>query len=208
MSHGLAESRTCWFSATVPAARYQVDVGRNEAPNGERTQPVSTLFIYYNGDAHLNSGRLGGNNPLRSVLSRLNGFHRGRRNPRSLSYMKEIVDSRLGSIGWTSANDSSVLPTLHQFEQIILLWPDGNGMGWFNIERQVFNGKRVSAPVYVLNGRKRLFELQRPLWRGYRFRRFLEKSFLLELGVLVVFLVTAPLLLFWDTTFGSREAGD
>jgi hypothetical protein len=117
--------------------------------------------------------------------------------------MKEVIRTRLGSSGSAPGKDLSVLPPLDTFEQIVLLWPDGNGMGWFRIERKVFRAKNATARVYVLNGRKRLFELQRRLWRGYRVRRFLEKSFLLESGVLVVFLLTAPVLALWDIAFGS-----
>jgi hypothetical protein len=114
--------------------------------------------------------------------------------------MKESLNGRLGSPGLSQGNDLSILSHVNwrEFDQIILLWPDGNGMGWYDIERQVFGDKKGSTPVYVLNGRKRLFELPRTLWRGYRFRRFLEKSFLLEIGVVVLFFVTAPALALWD----------
>jgi hypothetical protein len=76
-------------------------------------------------------------------------------------------------------------------------------MGWFSIERKVYGTKNPNARVYVLNGRKRLFELPRRLWLRYRIRRFLEKSFLLESGVLVVFFLTAPVLALWDLLSGA-----
>jgi len=117
--------------------------------------------------------------------------------------MKEVISTRLGSSGSVPVNDLSVLPPLDKFEQIILLWPDGNGMGWSSIERKVIRAKNATARVYVLNGRRRLFELQRRIWRGYKVRRFLEKSFLLESGVLVVFLLTAPILALWDLVIGA-----
>ncbi len=117
--------------------------------------------------------------------------------------MKEVVNTSLGSSGSAPVNDLAILPPFDKFEQIILLWPDGNGMGWFGIERKVFRAKNANARVYVLNGRKRLFELQRRLWRRYKLRRFLEKSFLLESGLLVVFLLTAPVLALWDLAFGA-----
>ena len=115
--------------------------------------------------------------------------------------MKETINSRIGSLDLVQTYDLSNLPAMNlsEFDQIIILWPDANGMGWFNIERQVFKAKKAHATVYVLNGRKRLFELSRTLWRRYRLRRFLEKSFFLEFGVLAVFLMTAPPLALWDT---------
>jgi hypothetical protein len=121
--------------------------------------------------------------------------------------MKDLIHKRLGSGGTTHLNDLSSLPYLGKFEQIVLLWPDGNGMGWFDIERQIFREKDLNSAVYVLNGRNRLFELHRTLWRRYKLKRFLEKSFLLEFAVLGVFLVTAPVLALWDMAVDATGRG-
>jgi len=112
--------------------------------------------------------------------------------------MKGLVDHYLGKTDLVPTYDLSMLSRIPTVEQIILLWPDANGMGWFDIERRVFKLKRASSDVYVLNGRKRLFGLSKIQWRLIRFKRFLEKSFLLEMGVLLLFIITAPILALWD----------
>jgi hypothetical protein len=122
--------------------------------------------------------------------------------------MQELIKRQLGVNGSVDVDDLSSLPYLGQFEQIVLLWPDGNGMGWYEVEEKIFREKNATTPIHVLNGRNRLFELQRALWRGYRLRRFLEKTFLLEFGALGVFFVSAPALTLWDMVCGRREKGE
>jgi hypothetical protein len=203
MEQNSAELGSCWFAGKIPLVGSQ-ELGNPKKPLGP------TLFIYQRGHAYRTLERLmkpWPHSALHSLIARLNRFHQARTNSRSLQYMTEVINRRLGDIGVTQTHDLSLLPKWGEFEQIVLLWPDGNGLGWYNIERQIFNKKNANTPVYVLNGRNRLFELQRPLWRGYRFRRFLEKSFLLEVGVLCVFLLTAPALAVWDMTCDVMQRG-
>ena len=205
-SHETTEPGTCFFIEEAPTARNI----RNQQTGQDGQELVSTLFIFHRGDAYPGLDRLMASWPhrgLQSFIARVNRFHQDRANPRSLAYMKETINSRMGNLDLIQTYDLSNLSTINisAFEQIIILWPDANGMGWFNIEKQVFKAKKANAPVYVLNGRKRLFELSRALWRRYRFRRFLEKSFLLEFGVLVVFFMTAPSLALWDTILEPRR---
>lgn len=201
MNQGLGEVRSCWFTKEVRPLRHQ-ESGR------AKQQLIPTLFIFHQGKAYSGLERLVKGWPdsvLRSVIFRLNSFHQARANPRSFVYMQKLINSQLGGVESAHVNDLARLPYLGELEQIVLLWPDGNGMGWSNIERQVLNEKNDGTAVYVLNGRNRLFELQRPLWREYRLRRFLEKSFLVEMGVLGVFLVTAPVLALWDMVCDARK---
>ena len=72
------------------------------------------------------------------------------------------------------------------------------------IERQVFKQKRTSTRVSVVNGRRRFFELNHTNWRQFQAKRFLEKSFIPEFGILSVFLITAPVLALWDLALGRR----
>jgi len=102
-------------------------------------------------------------------------------------------DRRLPPLAW------------HDVDEIVLLWPDANGTGWTAIERQVFRQKTPATPVRVLNGRGRFFLLSRPVWRGFRWRRFLEKSLAPELGILVLFLITSPWLALSDIALGRRN---
>ena len=193
---------SCWFGEKISS------LGNLESRDTK--QLVPTLFIFHRGKAYSGFDPLMQSWPhagLRSVISRMNAFHQDRTNARSFLYMTDLINKRLGSVASAPLNDLSSLPYLGKFEQIVLLWPDGNGMGWFDIERQIFREKNTNTAVYVLNGRNRLFELHRTLWRRYRLKRFLEKSFLLEFGVLGVFLVTAPALALWDMACGATRRG-
>jgi hypothetical protein len=165
---------------------------------------VSTLLIYHKGHAY-QGARWIPNSSIRTFFTKLGGYHEYRGNPRALTYMKELVGRHMGSIDLAPAHDLSVLSQIPTVQQIVLLWPDANGMGWFDIERQVFKRNQSRNDVYVLNGRGRLFELSKQQWRAFRLKRFLEKSFLLEIGVLALFLVTAPMLALWDGISEKRQ---
>lgn len=160
---------------------------------------VSTLFIYHKSTAYPGA-KLIPIPSLQLLFTKLSGFHEYRGSLRPLSYMKELIHSRIEKIDSSDMTEMSIISQVDvsKFKQIILLWPDANGMGWFNIERQAFKRKHSNTPIYVLNGRRRLFELSRRQWRVFRLKRFLEKTFLLEFGVLLLFLVTAPILALWD----------
>jgi hypothetical protein len=158
---------------------------------------VSTLLIYHKGHAYPGA-RWIPSGSIRTLFTKLGGYHEYRGNPRALAYMKELVGRHIGNIDLAPAHDLSVLSQISTVQQIVLLWPDANGLAWFDIERQVFKRKQSGNDVYVLNGRGRLFELSKQQWRVFRLKRFLEKSFLLEIGVLALFLVTAPMLALWD----------
>ena len=195
---------SCWFVGNVSPVV-------NHVLGNQKQQLLPTLFIYQRGHVYSTLEWLTKSwtqSPLRSLIARVDRFHQDRTNPRSLDYMQEILNRRLGEVGTTQTYDLSVTPKWGECEQMILLWPDGNGLGWFHIERQIFRQKNPNTAVYVLNGRNRLFELKRTLWRGYRLRRFLEKSFLLEFGVLGVFLLTAPVLALWDMTRDAMYRGE
>jgi len=160
---------------------------------------IPTLFVYHKSEAYPGA-RLLPSRWLRLLFTKLGGFHEYRGSVRPLSYMKELVHSRIGKIDSVDTMEMPLLSQVDvfQFRQIVLLWPDANGMGWFNIERQIFKRKQADTPVYVLNGRRRLFELPRKQWGAFRIKRFIEKTFLLEIGVLLLFIVTAPILAVWD----------
>ena len=165
--------------------------------SGHNRPLVSTLLVYHKGKPYAGT-RWIPNRFIRILFEKLGGYHEYRGNPRSLEYMKGLVDHYLGKTDLVPTYDLSMLSRIPTVDQIVLLWPDANGMGWFDIERRVFKLKRASSDVYVLNGRKRLFGLSKIQWRLIRFKRFLEKSFLLEMGVLLLFIITAPILALWD----------
>lgn len=173
-------------------------------PYGDNRLPVPTLLIYHRGKAYPGA-RWIPSAFIRQLFQKLSGYHEYRGNPRSLDYMNELIGRHLGQAKLVPDNDLSLLSHVPTVEQVVFLWPDANGMGWFDIERRVFKLKKTGSDVYVLNGRKRLFRLSRHQWKVVRFKRFLEKSFLLEVGVLLLFAITAPVLALWDSFAGRAE---
>jgi hypothetical protein len=131
-----------------------------------------------------------------------------RRNPRQQDYMRQLAASRgAGSDDvWLEVKDPQSIAQLQipPAERIVLLWRDGNGTGWRRLEQQVFAQKAARSRVYVLNGRRREFELTPELWRAYRRRRLVEKSMVAELGIAVFLIVASPFLIGWDLVTGRR----
>jgi hypothetical protein len=175
----------------------------------EAQRPLPTLFLFHAGKTYPRLERWARALPsksLRRAIFKLGGFLEFRRYPRSWEYMNTLMSRHVSSAQLTRAKpfDAEMsLASLPQVDwqrvrQIVLLWPDANGTGWSMIERWVFQHKTSETRVYVLNGRGRLFELTRPIWRRWCMKRFLEKSFLAEMGFLLVFLVTSPFLSLWD----------
>jgi hypothetical protein len=188
-----------------------------EAPRGlEAQRPLPTLFLFHAGKTYPNLERWARVFPSKSVrraILTLGGFLEFRRYPRPWEYMNALMPRHISSAHLTLAKpfntDVSVasLPQVdwQRLRQIVLLWPDANGTGWSMIERWVFRHKIFETRVYVLNGRGRLFELTRPGWRRWRMKRFLEKSYLAEIGFLLVFLATSPFLSLWDAVTRRRS---
>ncbi|MFH1737695.1 MAG: hypothetical protein ABIH23_01715 [bacterium] len=132
-----------------------------------------------------------------------------RRNPRGLAYMKQLAQRVFPDFNPEQCvviEEGCTLPPMDWkvIEAIVLLWPDGNGTGWTTIERGIFRHKAPAAQVSVLNGRGRLFVLNRTEWFGFRWKRLLEKSLALELGFALIFIVTTPWLVIWDLMRGRR----
>ena len=132
-----------------------------------------------------------------------------RRNPRNLAYMKHLTQRVFPDFDqdrWVVIEDGCNLPRMdwRVVEDIVLLWPDGNGTGWTAIERELFRQKLPSAQVNILNGRGRLFVLNRTEWFGFRWKRLLEKSLVFELVFALVFIFITPWLVIWDLMRGKR----
>ncbi len=175
-----------------------------------KISPDTNLFIFHSGMAYpsLETWAVRRRSKLVSTpILKLAKLLEYRRNPRSREYMQrtagEVVpalqahevrvvgsDRRLDGVDWAAVKN------------VVLLWPDANGTGWAGIERQVFRRKRLDAGVFVLNGRRRCFVLNRMDRRGFIWRRALEKTLAVELILLLGFVVTTPWLLAWDLING------
>lgn len=79
------------------------------------------------------------------------------------------------------------------YDEVYLFYPDALGLGWFNIERVLL--KSTSAKIIIINGRKRMFELNKSSIKKLTTHRFIERSWIPE-TLLIMVLIPLSLLLF------------
>ena len=113
---------------------------------------------------------------LRRGLHRSNEF---KRNPRSRDYMDALA-REVGGGEWTLAEDNEQLTDamIRGASRIVLLWPDANGADTAVLEERVARVKAAGTPVFVLNGRRRYFELTPEMRRRFRWRRLVQRSWI------------------------------
>ncbi len=147
---------------------------------------------------------LGGNRLLRPAYELLCKASSYKRNPRDERYMNSLVTKLFtDNCQWIDAR--SLRPEfLKNAREVVLLWPDGNGYGWFRVERRIFAWKDENCKVMVLNGRRRYFQLNLGLWTTYLVRRCLERFWVGELGFIVIFMLVSPVITAWDLSRGRK----
>lgn len=118
--------------------------------------------------------------------------------------MRDLAGELLGDSCKLMQADALSPENLGNAERIVLLWPDGNGYGWFWVERRTLAWKAGGTKVTVLNGRRRCFDLTMRVWSTYCFRRFLERFWVGELVFSLLFVMVSPLILAWDISRGRR----
>jgi hypothetical protein len=140
----------------------------------------------------------------RGPFERLRRASRYKRNPRDAAYMHALLEDTYGAGVAVVSGPAMVPEALRKAREVVLLWPDGNGFGWATVERQVRTWKSRSCRVFVLNGRRRRFELTPAVRAGYLVRRILERLWVGELAFAGVFVVVSPLLVGWDLLRGHH----
>lgn len=113
---------------------------------------------------------------------------RNRANPRSPAYMEELFAERYPDGRLVNTPPAEVV------DELVLLYPDAIGLGFSRLERSI----PASTKVTVLNGRRRSFPLDAKTRRALRFRRALERTYAVEMGLLAVGAILTPLLLLAD----------
>jgi ubiquinone/menaquinone biosynthesis C-methylase UbiE len=89
-------------------------------------------------------------------------------------------------------------------DMVILLYPDAIGQGYKKAESIVLKSRKK---IYILNGRKRFFELNRKTWMALRFRRAMEKYLIFEMVFSLLFpFFILPYFLFEKITRKSRNS--
>jgi hypothetical protein len=163
--------------------------------------PQSVVAVAYF-PAELPPGLTGG--PFRKPVELLRRASRYKRNPRDASYMRQLLEETYGrGVGVVEA-PSIDRATLYQANHVVLLWPDGNGFGWAGVERRVRDAIDPSCKVFVLNGRRRHFELTAATHASYLARRLLERFWVGEIAFTLVFVVLSPFFVASDFLRGHR----
>lgn len=125
-------------------------------------------------------------------------------NPRPGAYMRTLLAEH-----WPEARLVDVRSEPHWADalggtgRVVLLYPDAIGIGFGGIERRLLRLATRRA-ITVLNGRRRVFPLDRSARRRLLLRRFLERSMLLECVFGALFLVATPFLVCLDLAMGRR----
>jgi len=171
--------------------------------------PEEVLYVDYVGHPYPLLKRLTGVPGVGAFVKRLTADSIFRRHPREADYMRDLVRHAHGEeyasrIQQITEADQLDRRALRRFRAVVLLWRDGNGTGWFPIERRVFGEISGEARLLVLNGRRRQFELTRRAWSAFLMRRAVGKSLIPETMFTLWFVVTSPFLLTWDLLRGHR----
>ncbi len=139
--------------------------------------------------------------PAFNLLSKASNY---KRNPRDERYMKDLVESVfLNDYQWVEAK-SLRSEILRKVEEIVMIWPDGNGYGWLWVEFRVFLWTDKNCKIMVLNGRRRYFQLTTQVWLAYWLRCFLERFWIGELIFSLIFVVVSPVMAGWDLLKGRK----
>jgi hypothetical protein len=156
------------------------------------------VFIQYCGPVYPGLARvLGSRNRLIAALS-THIAHNGR--CRITEYMNALAAEH-GAREVRGVTRASELPSVTAGAEVVLLWTDANGIGCSPLERALY---RSGARIWVLNGRRRLFELTPGRRRLLQCRRALEKYMLGEALFTIVFFLITPGLVAWDAVRGRR----
>src|SRR5579872_4056435 len=162
-----------------------------------------SVFIFHEGRVYPVLEGWAQRNPrsiLASVILKLANHVQNGRTVRGRQFMESVAREAFPQFQpdrMLTVGEAALLPQTdwRAVSEIVLIWPDANGMGWAPIERQIFRNAAPGARVLVVNGRRRRIELTRNSWRSMRWRRFLEKSLVVELAFTVAFLFITPALI-------------
>ncbi len=126
-------------------------------------------------------------------------------NPRQADYMEALFREHWPEGAIVALGGPAELgPEVARADTLVLLYPDAIGLGFGALDRAVLRHAAEGARVAVLNGRRRLFELDRRTRRQLALRRFLERFMLGEALFALGFLCATPVLVAADLARGRR----
>jgi hypothetical protein len=121
---------------------------------------------------------------------------RNKANPRDAAYMQALLAERLPDAQFVNTDeDGDWRSRIDAAESVVLLYPDPLGLGQQTLDVAAVSSEKE---VWVLNGRRRLFPLDRETYREIRRRRFWERTMLPEVVATVCFVIASPFLLIAD----------
>jgi hypothetical protein len=165
-----------------------------------------SVFVFHNAKVYPSLERWSRQRP-HSVLGRtilkLSNHVRNGQSIRSREYMETLAQSlfpEFQASAMLTVEEDGFLPQIdwQRTSEVILLWPDANGMGWRGIENQVLRNAPSGARITAVNGRRRRLALTRGRLTGVRWKRFLEKTLAFELAFTVAFVLITPALILSD----------
>ena len=117
---------------------------------------------------------------------------------RNREYMESLFNARFPGSELIFLEEGRVPSSLAVgADNIVLLYPDSIGLDFRHIERELVR-RWPSKRLLVLNGRGRLFRLDKGMLHRLLFLRFLESFRIPEIAFLIVFLLTTPFLVLVD----------
>ncbi len=142
--------------------------------------------------------------PRRGILALWRRHVVANANVRNREYMESLF-RRCFPYGALVEVKNGAIPSdlIDASESIVLLFPDAIGLDFTKVERAI-NARWPSKRLLALNGRGRLFRLDRRTRRQLLLSRFLEQWRLPELAFFLLFVAITPFLLIFDLMRGQR----
>ncbi len=120
-------------------------------------------------------------------------------NPRKPDYMKKLFKEHFPDGEFLNIDEcDNWKQKLQNADRIVLLFPDATGLRSGTIRTAVTQSQPCDETPVVLNGRKRLFQLNTETKRKLMVRRYLEKGMVFEFCALMVFVTVTPFITLYD----------
>jgi len=139
------------------------------------------------------------------IVRKLSAHAHYRRNPRTWEYMERAAAEAFDEFAHSRIIEPDQMSGIDwkPISKVVLIWHDANGLGWAQIEARALRYVTPDTRVFVINGRRRVFELKKHRKR-LLLRRLLEKVFAMDLLATVMFVTLTPILLAVDLFRGGK----
>lgn len=144
----------------------------------------------------------------KNIFEKLNYGMTSKRNPKDPEFMTTAFKQVFGEdYKLYHLQKPDECPKIDDQDDVVLIWPDCIGYNWNKLESKIFN--KINKPyVRVFNGRRRTFLIPNNSFNveylGIKFRRFLEKFWVLEIMIIFIFTLLTPVFLLHDFIRGKN----